>query len=74
MRWDRFGFPRPTLGQFMALTVHGANEGWLQGLGSAGQRGITIDDLIAYRIRGVTGGWLQGLTSADRALTQQQRR
>lgn len=63
----RFG-SRPTLGDYIALSVHGASPAWLEELAGAGQRGIKPGNLIAYRVHGVTGGWLRGLIAADSAL------
>ncbi len=63
----RFG-TRPTLGDYIALSVHGASPAWLDELAGAGQRSIKPGDLIAYRVHGVSGGWLRGLVAADPAL------
>ena len=63
----RFG-THPSLGDYIALSVHGASPAWLEELAGAGQRGIKPGDLIAYRVHGVTGGWLHGLIAADPAL------
>lgn len=65
----RFG-TRPSLGDYAALSVHGATPVWLDELAGAGQRSIKPGDLIAYRVHGVTGGWLRGLIAADPALAR----
>ncbi len=65
----RFG-TRPSLGDYVALSIHGATPAWLNDLSGAGQRSIKPGDLIAYRIHGVSGGWLNGLISADPALAK----
>jgi hypothetical protein len=58
----------PSLGDYVALSIHGANPQWIEELSRAGQRNIKPRDLIAYRIHGVTGAWLHGLVAADPAL------
>lgn len=63
----KFG-TRPSIGDFVALSIHGATPAWLEELAGAGQRSLKPGDLIAYRIHGVTGGWLHGLVAADPAL------
>ena len=65
----RFG-GRPTLGEFVSLSVQGATTAWLDDLAGAGQRDVKAGELVAYRVQGVTGGWLRALIAADPALAK----
>ncbi len=50
----RQGYARPSVAQFIQMSVHGVNAGYLQSLAKAGYNAGTVSKLVEMRIHGVT--------------------